>query len=61
MFASKPIIQALVNPAVGTITNKIGYSIPMLAGFIIMFLSTLIFAMGSTYPVLLGRFQLQLN
>lgn len=56
MFASKPIIQALVNPAVGHITNKIGYSIPMFAGFIIMFLSTLIFAMGSTYPVLLGGF-----
>lgn len=59
MFASKPIIQALVNPAVGTITNKIGYSIPMFAGFIIMFLSTLIFAMGSTYPVLLGWLNLQ--
>lgn len=41
MFASKPIFQALVNPFVGSITNKIGYTIPMFAGFIIMFLSTL--------------------
>ena len=41
MFASKPIVQAVVNPFVGSITNKIGYSIPMFAGFVIMFLSTL--------------------
>jgi hypothetical protein len=41
MFASKPIVQAFVNPFVGAITNKIGYSIPMFAGFVIMFLSTL--------------------
>lgn len=41
MFASKPIVQAIVNPFVGSVTNKIGYSIPMFAGFVIMFLSTL--------------------
>lgn len=52
MFASKPIVQAITNPFVGPLTNKIGYSIPMFTGFVIMFVSTLIFAMGTNYPIL---------
>ncbi|XP_070499948.1 synaptic vesicular amine transporter isoform X2 [Chironomus tepperi] len=52
MFASKAFVQLLSNPFVGPLTHKIGYSIPMFAGFVIMFLSTLIFAFGRTYPVL---------
>ncbi|XP_055921583.1 synaptic vesicular amine transporter [Eupeodes corollae] len=52
MFASKAFVQLLVNPIVGPLTHKIGYSIPMFAGFIIMFLSTLIFAFGRSYSVL---------
>ncbi|XP_071575175.1 uncharacterized protein [Temnothorax nylanderi] len=32
--------------------NPIGYSIPMFTGFIIMFLSTLIFAFGRSYGIL---------
>ncbi|CAL4122224.1 unnamed protein product, partial [Meganyctiphanes norvegica] len=32
--------------------NRIGYSIPMFAGFVILFISTLIFAFGSSYYVL---------
>ncbi|CAH2208722.1 jg3653, partial [Pararge aegeria aegeria] len=31
---------------------RIGYSIPMFTGFILMFLSTLIFAFGRSYSVL---------
>ncbi|CAG0923746.1 unnamed protein product [Notodromas monacha] len=42
MFASKAFVQLLANPFVGPLTNRIGYSIPMFAGFFIMFLSTLI-------------------
>jgi hypothetical protein len=41
MFASKPVVQLIVNPFIGPLTNRIGYSIPMFAGFIIMFVSTL--------------------
>lgn len=52
MFASKAFVQLLANPIVGPLTNKIGYSIPMFTGFVIMFLSTIIFAFGRTYTVL---------
>ncbi|XP_044003179.1 synaptic vesicular amine transporter isoform X2 [Aphidius gifuensis] len=52
MFASKAVVQLLANPIVGPLTHKIGYSIPMFTGFIIMFLSTLIFAFGRSYSVL---------
>ncbi|XP_044735095.1 synaptic vesicular amine transporter [Chrysoperla carnea] len=52
MFASKAFVQLLTNPIVGPLTHKIGYSIPMFCGFIIMFLSTLIFAFGRSYSVL---------
>ncbi|XP_055380402.1 synaptic vesicular amine transporter-like [Condylostylus longicornis] len=52
MFASKAFVQLLANPFVGPLTHKIGYSIPMFAGFVIMFLSTLIFAFGRSYGIL---------
>ncbi|KAK3921923.1 Synaptic vesicular amine transporter [Frankliniella fusca] len=52
MFASKAFVQLLANPFVGPLTHKIGYSIPMFTGFLIMFLSTLIFAFGRSYSVL---------
>merc|ERR1712117_1010806 len=52
MFASKAFVQLIANPFVGRLTNTIGYSIPMFAGFIIMFLSTVIFAFGRSYAVL---------
>jgi DHA1 family solute carrier family 18 vesicular amine transporter 1/2 len=52
MFASKAIMQLIANPFVGPITNRIGYSIPMFTGFVIMFISTIIFALGEDYTVL---------
>lgn len=52
MFASKAFVQLLANPFVGPLTHKIGYSVPMFAGFVIMFLSTIIFAFGRSYSVL---------
>lgn len=52
MFACKPIVQAFANPFIGSLTNKIGFTIPMFTGFVIMFLSTLVFAFGSTYSTL---------
>ncbi|XP_055332602.1 synaptic vesicular amine transporter-like [Paramacrobiotus metropolitanus] len=52
MFASKAIMQLIANPFVGLLTNRIGYSIPMFTGFVVMFVSTIIFAFGGSYAVL---------
>ncbi|KAF7285408.1 hypothetical protein GWI33_010659 [Rhynchophorus ferrugineus] len=52
LFASKAFVQLVTNPFVGPLTHKIGYSVPMFAGFVIMFLSTIIFAFGRSYSVL---------
>ncbi|XP_070270172.1 chromaffin granule amine transporter isoform X1 [Myotis yumanensis] len=52
LFASKAVMQLLVNPFVGPLTNRIGYHIPMFAGFVIMFLSTVMFAFAGTYTLL---------
>ncbi|XP_072026459.1 synaptic vesicular amine transporter-like isoform X2 [Amphiura filiformis] len=53
LFASKAFFQLLANPIVGPLTNRFGYSLPMFTGFAIMFASTLVFAFGETYVVLL--------
>eukprot|EP00079_Xenopus_tropicalis_P031604 XP_017945375.1 PREDICTED: synaptic vesicular amine transporter [Xenopus tropicalis] len=42
LFASKATVQLLTNPFIGPMTNRIGYQIPMFAGFCIMFVSTII-------------------
>uniref|UniRef100_A0ACB8EYG7 Uncharacterized protein n=1 Tax=Sphaerodactylus townsendi TaxID=933632 RepID=A0ACB8EYG7_9SAUR len=52
LFASKALMQLVANPFVGPLTNRIGYHIPMFLGFVIMFLSTLLFAFSSTYDLL---------
>ncbi|TMS36328.1 hypothetical protein L596_003519 [Steinernema carpocapsae] len=52
MFGSKALIQLITNPMIGPLTNKIGYTLPMFAGFCIMFLSTVMFAFGSSFGTL---------
>ncbi|XP_010174276.1 chromaffin granule amine transporter [Antrostomus carolinensis] len=52
LFASKALVQLVVNPSVGLLTNRIGYHIPMFIGFVIMFLSTVMFAFSGTYTFL---------
>ncbi|KAF1625029.1 Chromaffin granule amine transporter, partial [Eudyptes filholi] len=52
LFASKALAQLVINPSVGLLTNRIGYHIPMFIGFIIMFLSTVMFAFSGTYTLL---------
>ncbi|KFO87565.1 Chromaffin granule amine transporter, partial [Buceros rhinoceros silvestris] len=52
LFASKALVQLVVNPSVGFLTNRIGYHIPMFIGFIIMFVSTIMFAFSGTYTLL---------
>ncbi|KAK4467919.1 hypothetical protein MN116_008527 [Schistosoma mekongi] len=53
MFTIKPFIQLIINPFIGPITNRIGYSIPMFTGFVILFVSTMIFAFETNYYFLL--------
>ncbi|KAK3094299.1 hypothetical protein FSP39_000030, partial [Pinctada imbricata] len=51
MFASKAFVQLLTNPFVGSLTNRIGYTIPMFTGFTVMFVSTVSMGMlADCYP-----------
>ncbi|XP_027707240.1 synaptic vesicular amine transporter isoform X2 [Vombatus ursinus] len=59
LFASKATIQLLTNPFIGPMTNRIGYQIPMFAGFCIMFVSTIMFAFSGSYTLLLIARSLQ--
>uniref|UniRef100_A0A7N4PH80 Solute carrier family 18 member A2 n=1 Tax=Sarcophilus harrisii TaxID=9305 RepID=A0A7N4PH80_SARHA len=59
LFASKATIQLLTNPFIGPMTNRIGYQIPMFAGFCIMFVSTIMFAFSRSYTLLLIARSLQ--
>lgn len=49
LFASKAIVQLMVNPFSGAIIDRIGYDIPMMIGLIVMFFSTSLFACGRSY------------
>ncbi|XP_075148998.1 vesicular acetylcholine transporter [Haematobia irritans] len=59
LFASKAIVQLMVNPFSGGLIDKIGYDIPMMVGLTIMFFSTAVFACGSSYSVLFFARSLQ--
>ncbi|KAK1905667.1 Synaptic vesicular amine transporter [Dissostichus eleginoides] len=52
LFASKATVQLLVNPFIGPLTNRVGYQLPLFAGFCIMFMSTIMFAFSSSYALL---------
>lgn len=52
LFASKAIVQLMVNPFSGALIDRIGYDVPMMIGLIIMFLSTALFACGRSYTTL---------
>lgn len=59
LFASKAIVQLMVNPFTGALIDRIGYDIPLMIGLIIMFFSTILFAFGETYAVLFMARSLQ--
>ncbi|GLV45385.1 Vesicular acetylcholine transporter [Carabus blaptoides fortunei] len=59
LFASKAIVQLMVNPFSGALIDKIGYDIPMMIGLTIMFLSTAVFACGRSYSLLFFARSLQ--
>lgn len=52
LFAFKAIIQLLCNPVSGTIIDHIGYDVPMIIGLCIIFLSTSLFAFGTSYGLM---------
>ncbi|XP_030060607.1 synaptic vesicular amine transporter [Microcaecilia unicolor] len=52
LFASKATVQLITNPFIGPMTNRIGYQLPLFAGFCIMFISTIMFAFAGSYAVL---------
>ena len=52
LFASKAIVQLIVNPLSGSLIDKYGYDRPMFFGLTVMFFSTSIFAFGSSYTTL---------
>ncbi|XP_072409906.1 chromaffin granule amine transporter [Chiloscyllium punctatum] len=49
LLASKAIVQLIVNPLIGPLTNRIGYHLPMFTGFVILFVSTIMYAFSNTY------------
>ena len=59
LFASKAIVQLMVNPLSGTLIDSFGYDMPMLFGLSIIFVSTAIFAFGQSYGVLFFARSLQ--
>ncbi|CAH1407825.1 unnamed protein product [Nezara viridula] len=59
LFASKAIVQLMVNPFSGALIDRIGYDMPMMVGLCIMFLSTAVFACGGSYGVLFFARSLQ--
>lgn len=59
LFASKAIVQLLVNPFTGTFIDRVGYDIPLFIGLSIMFVSTCIFAFAENYTTLFAARSLQ--
>ena len=59
LFASKAIVQLMINPFSGALIDRIGYDIPMMIGLIILFLATTVFAFGRSYGVLFFARSLQ--
>lgn len=59
LFASKAIVQLIINPFSGALIDRIGYDMPMMIGLTIMFMSTALFACGGSYSVLFMARSLQ--
>ncbi len=59
LFASKAMVQLMVNPFSGALIDRIGYDVPMMIGLCIMFISTAVFACGRSYSVLFFARSLQ--
>lgn len=52
LLSSKALVQLILNPAVGTFTDTLGYAKPLLLGNLSLLLAATLFAFGQTYEVL---------
>ncbi|KAG8177856.1 hypothetical protein JTE90_027122 [Oedothorax gibbosus] len=52
LLASKAIVQLLMNPILGPMTNRMGSKSPMFFGTIVLFISSIMFAYGNTFNIL---------
>ncbi|KAM4749113.1 chromaffin granule amine transporter-like [Rhinophrynus dorsalis] len=52
LLGVKAILQLLANPASAMIINRIGYDAPLFCGFVIFFISVLMFAVAGSYTLL---------
>jgi DHA1 family vesicular acetylcholine transporter-like MFS transporter 3 len=52
LFASKAMMQLLINPFSGALIDRIGYDIPLCIGLGVIFISTTVFAFGHSYGIL---------
>ncbi|XP_042360268.1 synaptic vesicular amine transporter-like [Plectropomus leopardus] len=53
LLASKSTIQLIISPFIGPLTDRIGYHIPLCAGFSIIIFAITLFAFSSSYLLLL--------
>ncbi|XP_075384375.1 vesicular acetylcholine transporter [Tenrec ecaudatus] len=59
LFASKAILQLLVNPLSGPFIDRMSYDVPLLIGLAVMFASTVLFAFAEDYATLFTARSLQ--
>ncbi|XP_007936802.1 vesicular acetylcholine transporter [Orycteropus afer afer] len=59
LFASKAILQLLVNPLSGPFIDRMSYDVPLLIGLGVMFASTVLFAFAEDYATLFAARSLQ--
>ncbi|CAK8686024.1 unnamed protein product [Clavelina lepadiformis] len=59
IFAVKPAVQVVTDLLVGPLIDRIGYSIPMFSGAVVLCLTAIGYALGQSYPVLLASAAVQ--
>ncbi|XP_054839952.1 vesicular acetylcholine transporter [Eublepharis macularius] len=59
LFASKALLQLLVNPLSGPFIDRVGYVLPLLIGLAVLVLSTAVFAFAESYGTLFAARSLQ--
>ncbi|CAJ0943894.1 unnamed protein product, partial [Mesorhabditis belari] len=52
LVGAKCLVQVVTQPFIGPATTRIGFSIPLFFGFVVMILSTILFAFGQSYGIL---------
>ncbi|XP_073816224.1 putative mushroom body vesicular transporter portabella [Musca autumnalis] len=53
LLAMKALVQLIFNPIVGNLSTKYGYRLPIVMGTFFLLISSLVFAVGETYAMLL--------